>query len=133
MSIHIGNFNLKDMDAAKRKAIADTIAAMSPDQQRELIEQLSNTAQINAKFDANETKKRTAIANINAARQGTLGERAAINALEGNLRRAGISLDAIVEAPHKIDEIFASAGNRLSLENRMGAKGLLYRIGVIAA
>jgi hypothetical protein len=51
--------------------------------------------------------------------------------LEGNLTRAGISLDAIVEAPHKIDEIFASATRPLPNDIRMGIKGQLFRLGVI--
>ena len=134
MSINIGNLKeaLKDVSAAKRKEMAETILAMSPDAQREFLEQLTITSEVDARFDAQENQKKAAIARIAAAKSGTLGERNAIGILEGTLKRAGIELDEIVNEPNKIDKLFAAAGPKLSTENCLMAKSMLYRLGVIA-
>jgi hypothetical protein len=124
--------HIEKMSAAKRQNLAEEILALPDDQRRVFLEQVNSTSEINAKFDARENQKRTAIANISACRSGSLAERNMINALEGNLRRAGISLDDIVAEPHKIDQIFVSVGNKPNLETRMGIKGQLYRLGVIS-
>jgi hypothetical protein len=127
---------LNTISAAERSKMADAILAasesMTVDEKRDLVKNLSVILEVEAKAQAKTDRKKTAIANIAAAKSGSLGERAAINMLEGNFKRAGISLDEIVEAPEKIDQIFAAAGSRLSVENRMGAKGLLFRLGVIS-
>lgn len=124
-----------DLSPVQRSKIADSIAAaaanMSHDERVTLIEQLTEITQIDARFEVKEKQKRTAIANIAACKAGSLAERNMINLLEGNLRRAGLSLDEIVEKPEKIDAIFASADRKIPAETRMGIKSQLFRLGVI--
>jgi hypothetical protein len=79
------------------------------EQQLEFVEQLGGIIEKVNGAESAIGRKKTALANIQACRSGSLAERNMINAPEGDLKRAGISLDATAEAPEKIDEIFASA------------------------
>ena len=122
----------ESLSAAERKRIANQILDMDYSQQKEFIEQLGSAIEKVHAAESSLERKKTAIARINAAKSGTLGERSAIGLLEGSLKRAGISLDAIIEAPEKIDQIFAAAGPKFSTHDRLGAKSMLYRLGIIA-
>jgi hypothetical protein len=120
----------ENMSAAQRKEIANRILDMNYESQKAFVAELGGIVEIVAKAESEAGRKKTAIANINACRSGSPGEREMIKVLEGNLTRAGISLDSIVEAPEKIDAIFASASRPLAPEMRMAIKSQLFKLGV---
>jgi hypothetical protein len=119
------------MSAAERKRIANQVLDLPYEKQKEFVEELSTLIEKVEAADSALGRKKTAMANIQACRSGDLAQRNMISVLEGNLRRAGINLDDIVEAPEKINQIFASASRPLSNEMRMGLKAQLHRLKVI--
>ena len=99
-------------------------------------EQIKVIADLKAKFadklaaQAKVERKTVALQRISAARSGSLAQRNSLGLLEGNLRRAGVTLESLVDKSlHEIDAIFAQS--KMSTTDRMAAKSLLHNLRVI--
>jgi len=132
MSISIGNLNLNDISASERRRIADKLAAMSYEDQKQFIEQLETIVEVNARAEAETTRKKTALERINAAKADVAGGRATIELLNGTLRRGGLpTVEELVDIePRKIMDLFASA-SKMSISDRMACKSTLSKLRVI--
>jgi hypothetical protein len=102
--------NIESLSASERKRIADAIVAMSPDQQKELVELLGNIQSVNAKSESETTRKKAAIERINAAKADAFGGRATIDLLNGTLKRGGLPpVEQLVEKqPDEILKLFSA-------------------------
>ena len=131
MSIEIGNLNLAGISASERRRIADRIAAMSYEEQKQFIEQLGSVIEVNAKANAETSRKKTVIERINAAKADAQGGRATIDLLNGNLKRGGLPpVEQLVEKqPDEIMKLFAES--TMASLKKMECKIALSKLKVI--
>jgi hypothetical protein len=127
--------NLENLSAAERSKLADGLAAaaetMDVEQKRLLIEALSSALDKNVKVNAAAERKKIAIERINAAKEDPHGGRAAINLLNGQLRRGGIPQveDLVEKSPDEIMSLFAAS--KMTPIDRMACKSTLSKLKVI--
>jgi hypothetical protein len=123
--------NIESLSASERKRIADAIVAMSPDQQKELVELLGNIQSFNAKSESETTRKKAAIERINAAKADAFGGRATIDLLNGTLKRGGLPpVEQLVEKqPDEILKLFSAS--TMATADKIACKTTLHKLKVI--
>ncbi len=98
-----------------------------------LIPHVHTGGSLHASAAAGAGDKQTRLAKLTAA--ATSSEPAiqsTVAALSGLLRRSGISLaDVVVDDVAALDRVLASATKPMSVDNRMVAKSLLVRLGIL--
>jgi hypothetical protein len=123
--------NISSLSASERRQIADHIVNMSPDQQKELVELLGNIQSVNAKDSAENNRKKTALERIAACKADAFGGRAAINLLNGTLKRGNLPpVEELAEkSPDAILKLFSESS--MATADKMACKTTLHKLRVI--
>jgi hypothetical protein len=136
MSIEIGTTkSITGLSAAQEKALSEVFQALPEEARQQVIEKFTTINEVNARVEAETTRKKTAIDNLKAKRadkhQGGQNE---LGMLDGALRRANVEpLESLATKEHReIHSIIASA-DKLSPQSKFAVKSFLYRIGAIPA
>jgi hypothetical protein len=124
------NLLFENMSAAERRDLANKILDLPPDQQRELVNQLSGVIEAVSAAEAGLERKKTAIARISAARE-SLGGANALKLVDGHLHRGNLpSIDELAEIePRKIMQLFAASS--MDTLHKMECKNLLAKLKII--
>jgi hypothetical protein len=127
------------MSSSERNKLADTLLAsaesLSADERKVLIAKLTEALSGELKAAADNTKKKTVMQRIQAARDDVhSGGNRTLTMVDGSLRRADVEpLESLaLKEPHEINKILASAP-KLTAQDKMAAKSLLFRLGAIPA
>jgi hypothetical protein len=131
-SIHSkGNPMFEHMSASDRKNRANRILELPADQQPELVSQLSGVIDKISAAEASSERKKAALERIAAAKPDAFGGKAAINLLNGTLKRGNLpSVEELAEKkPDEILKLFAASS--MSNYDKIAAKSTLSKLKVI--
>lgn len=138
--INIGNVGAARHDAnviERLRSALKGVHGLSPDLHGEIIEScraagLFPMAYSNSEMHAGAANKQTRLEKLDASLASSEQSiRSTAEMLQGLLRRAGVSRDDIADGDvTKLDRVFAAS--RLSIDDRLVAKNLMFRLGVIA-
>jgi hypothetical protein len=123
--------SITGLSAAQEKALSEVFQALPESARQEVIEKFTTINEVNARTNAEKTRKKVALERINAAKSDVAGGRNAINLLNGTLHRGGLpSVEELAEkSPDEILKLFA--GSTMASMDKIACKNTLAKLKVI--